>query len=846
MKPTIEVLIGSPLTGDEADFLTRLFADLSGQDALILANFEITKAGRSRQIDFIVITNTHSELLEHKALRGPVIGTDNGPWKLTNTSGQLVPYPGENPWVQASQAKYLLSDVMFKFSEKAAGVPGPLNKAFYKEFDASVCVYPQLDPGSRVTKGNFKAFVRGYPDCLSAIKLQAIASSWRIPEWRRFAVDALRLRPVTLKQAIDAGALAASDLLEDYRKQLTSSLRSLPLIQMTEDDDYGEKLIEKLLQPDNILLLGPSGYGKTFHLKHLLARLANSAEIPIFVQAKHYTVLGLSTLIERSVAAHYRGSVKDFLQNCNLAGQRIVLIVDATNECPAAHLGDLLDDLKAFVTQSQGRLVVSGHDARHAPLDAIKTTVTMRPLTLSQKKSIYTYYAGTTKGADHLCVGFTNAYDLCLAGKCHQASTEDVSRVSLYERYCRKKLPKECEALCLGFLRSFAATLENSLSFSASRDEFDRLSEAFLGTQSESLVTLDKVRESHLLEVTDESVSFEHELLFMYFRGEHLRRVCDSIDELERALRRPIHRELFEFILPRLTNQSEIARLFWSCTSADVIERALRGGCGDLVRRVIEDECRAAIEAAEADLKNIRVVPHQAQREDGTRLVAMVSVEGNRTWTSFEILLFGALFRAFSDKSWRDRLLGLYFSTEQAVQNTALESAEREGLKFSAVWRETIRCLGVLSGHDELPALQLLHLAKMHQFLMLHPQDAATILDEVYAQLRIEPEREFSLLLLIYGTQELCHISPKVDVDRCIELLRISFSNGSWLTRIDVLNLFRTLEWHSVRENSELRAKIRSELQKFAWLFDDLPPFLAEKARHDPTELGRVSDHGLG
>jgi Nuclease-related domain len=693
MKPTVEVLIGSPLSGEEAQFLKRLFTDLSGQDSLILTNFEITKAGKSRQIDFVVITNTHAQLLEHKALKGPIIGTDNGPWKLTNASGQVVVYPGENPWVQASKAKYLLSDLMFDFAHKTAGVPLPLNQAFYREFDASVCIFPQIDPASQLTKGNFKAYVMGYPDCLSAIKSRSIPSNWRIPEWRRFAIDVLSLRPVTLKQAIDQGVLAASDLLEDYRKQLIRSLWSLPPIQMTEDENYGEKLIEKLLRPENILLLGSSGCGKSFHLKHL-ARLAYGAEVPIFVQAKHYTVLGLPSLIERSIAAHYRGPAKDFLQTCNLAGKRIVLIVDATNECPAVHLGDLLNDVKAFVTQSQGRLVVSGHDAGHAPLDAIKTTVTMTALTPSQKRSIYAYYAGTAEGADHLCVGFTNAYDLSLAGKCHQSSSEEASRVSVYERYCRKNLPKEYEALCLGFLRTFAAILENSLSFSASRDEFDRLAEAFLGSHSESLAVLDKVRESHLLEVTDERVSFEHELLFMYFRAENLRRVCNNIDELERALRRPVHQELFEFILPRLTNQSEIARLLWSCTSADVIETALRGGCGNLVRRVIEDECSAAIEAAEADLQNIKLVPHQVQREDGKRSVMHVSVEDHRTWTPFELLLFTALFRSFSDKSWRDRLLGLYFSTEQALQNAALESAEREQLKFKAVWRETVRCWG--------------------------------------------------------------------------------------------------------------------------------------------------------
>jgi energy-coupling factor transporter ATP-binding protein EcfA2 len=815
MKPTAELLIGSPLFGAEACFLTRLVTDILGQDVLILANFEITKAGKSRQIDFVVVTNTHTELLEHKALQGPIIGTENGPWKLTDATGQVVSYPGENPWLQASQAKYLLSDLMFAFSQKSPPIPGPLNRAFYKEFDASVCIYPQIDPASKLTKGNFKAYVRGYSDCLSAIKLQVIPSSWKIPEWRRFAIEALRLRSVTLLQAIDQAALAASDLLDDYRKRLSGSLASLPPLQTTEDEDYGERLVTKLLRPENILLLGPSGCGKSYHLRHLLNRLVNRNETPILVQAKHYAGLGISNLIQRSVAVHYRGAAKDFLETCNLAAQRIVLIVDAVNECPTAHLSDLSDELKAFVVQSQGRLVVSGHDASQGPSNAIETTVRMKPLTLNQKKAIYACYARTSKNIDHLCVGFTNAYDLSLAGQCHEASPTTISRVSLYERYCRKNLPKEFEALSLGFLRTLAASLERSLSFSVSRDEFDRLADGFMGSEGESLKVLDKLRESHLLEVTDETVSFEHELLFMYFRAEHLRRICgDDIDELERQIRRPIYQELFEFILPRLKNESEIGRVVWSCTNADVIDRALRGGCGDLVRRVIEAECSAVIDAAVLDLQNINLIPHQFEREDGTRSVAHVSVEGNRCWSPFELLLFTVLARNLTDKSWADRLLGLYYSTEQALHNAALNAAKREKIKFKAVWRETVRCLGHLSGNDELPALRLLKLTKMHQLFISRPEDAATILDKAYSQLQGEPEREFSLLLLLYGTQELCHISSKVDVDRCIELLRISFSHSSPLTRIDALHLFRTLEWHSVKENSELRARIRAELQK--------------------------------
>src|ERR1700728_946447 len=155
MTPTLELFIGSPLSGEEARFLKQLVADFSGQNTLILANFEITKTIRSRQIDFVVITDDHAELLEHKHLRGPICGSDNGPWRLTNFAGQVIDYPGENPWSQASQAKFLLSDIMLAFANSGAA-PSPLNRAFFREFDASVCIYPQIDAGSQLTPGNFK------------------------------------------------------------------------------------------------------------------------------------------------------------------------------------------------------------------------------------------------------------------------------------------------------------------------------------------------------------------------------------------------------------------------------------------------------------------------------------------------------------------------------------------------------------------------------------------------------------------------------------------------------------------------------------------------------------------
>ena len=486
MTPTLELFIGSPLSGEEARFLKQLVADFSGQNTLILANFEITKTIRSRQIDFVVITDDHAELLEHKNLRGPICGSDNGPWRLTNFAGQVIDYPGENPWSQASQAKFLLSDIMLAFASSGAA-PSPLNRAFFREFDASVCIYPQIDAGSQLTPGNFKVRVRGYQDCLRGIRSQPIASNWRIPEWRRFATESLKLRPVTLTQAVDSRISAALERLSGYRTRLGESLRAIPPLQTAEDEQYGDALLRRLLTPENILLLGPTGCGKNFHLNHLIIQLNARDQIPILVQARRYRGQDFSTFISQNLAPYHRGSAADFLSACSLAGHRPVLVVDGLNECPKAHVDDFGHGIQAFLTHTEGRLVASGHEPSQLPRpDMVKTVIRMGPLNLGQKRMIYGYYSGASTNIDHFCAGFTNAYDLSLAGKSHGASSQNMSRVSLYDRYVRANVPKHAEALSSGLLRVFAAALEESVAFALPRDAFDRLAEEFLQRQGAS------------------------------------------------------------------------------------------------------------------------------------------------------------------------------------------------------------------------------------------------------------------------------------------------------------------------------------------------------------------------
>src|SRR5580693_9002432 len=107
MKPTIEILIGAPVSGSEAAALRDLVSTLTAP-ALVLANFEVTHGRNSRQIDFVVITAGWAELVELKAITAPVRGGVNGPWQIESSPGRFLPYSGPNPWQQARDAKITL------------------------------------------------------------------------------------------------------------------------------------------------------------------------------------------------------------------------------------------------------------------------------------------------------------------------------------------------------------------------------------------------------------------------------------------------------------------------------------------------------------------------------------------------------------------------------------------------------------------------------------------------------------------------------------------------------------------------------------------------------------------
>jgi hypothetical protein len=437
------ILIGAPLPSNEARFLRQLAADLEGcGGALILANF----TARQRQIDFFVVTASYAAVIEQKDFSGPIFGDLNGNWEFTNQAGEREVYSGENPWVQAVQQKFALSDEMRSFRAQDPSLPAPHGRNFYSEFDAFVCIVPGIHPDSSVTAGNYKAEVRSYPEVLDALQSKAKSRTWSVTNWILFAREHLKLKQVSLGEATDQKIAAATAKVAEYRTNIQSVIGSRlpPLLDVPSSSVRGTGLMRELLGGGATLIVGPSGTTKTFHLQHLAVALAKEGtEVPVLADAKGYRGGPFAPLLRRAAAPLLRGGVSELFDSVRLCGLRSVLLLDAINECPTRYLDELFLGVQAFVRQCDARLIGASHFAIEA-IAAIRPAIIEMSLPDEHEKAvIYAYNARLTPTTNlgYLSGPFTNAYDVAVAGRCHagdraQASLRSPSGPRKYPGYC--------------------------------------------------------------------------------------------------------------------------------------------------------------------------------------------------------------------------------------------------------------------------------------------------------------------------------------------------------------------------------------------------------------------------
>lgn len=704
MTPTIEILISSPVSGSEALALRDFAASLSAP-ALILANFEISCAGAAHEIDFVVVTQTRAELIELKNFTAPVNGGVNGPWRIEKSPGHFVPYVGPNPWEQARDAKLALSDAMHDYASTRLAIPRPAKRRYFEEFDASVTVYPSLMPGSEVRAGNFKAWVRSFPDSLECLNSRPLPlqSGWKVDDWRQFAVDYLGLTPASLVEAVEPAVFRANQLITEYAENLRYS-DIPPLLPAQEQELVGQHVIERLRTNTDVLLLGRSGLGKSFHLEHYRRVCFEFNEIPILLNARYYQ-RDLQKAIYKTVAPFTILAPAELLDAAKKLGRRPILIVDGWNECPVSLQFDLGNDLRAFQLRYDARLVTASQIIPQHDLFAEMDKIEIDPLRVAHKQAIVAFHCGRDNEQipDHFYKQFSTAFELTIAGRCQRDGAVAETRAELYESYVRSSIPS---ISARSVLRKLAWYMGENYKPVILLSEFERAVEHFVEEMGLSLSIADQLLQSRLLEVGRETVAFEHELLKEYFRAEEFLRESPP-EQIPILMEKPKYAGLAEFVIPSARDVAFVRELLEKA-EIRLLDDAFRGRVGNTAKDVICEECRAFLSRCRNHLENIQVEAFLGQLDDGRRFVSAADVVGDSYASDRDRLICTLIAGNLDDYPLQQAFLELLDLGEWALTQASDRAGRALGIRHKAIFQRLV--------HDNVIGS---HSGAVHPFLFL-------------------------------------------------------------------------------------------------------------------------------
>lgn len=808
MKPTNPVYIGAPLTGLEAQFLRTLAQRFAGCDHIILANFLLA----DQQLDFVLVLAAGASLIELKNYSLAIFGDRNGVWEHLDASGAKARSDG-NPYQQALKQKFALSDAMRRFQSSTVGVPRAIGPGFFADFAAYVCVMPAIAPSSRVTRGDFKVRVLGSSDVFSNIEAGGPPSDWSFHDWERFAAEHLHLQPATVESATDARVRHFETALDSYRVRLRALLGAdlPPLLTGGPDALRGAALLERLSQPCNYLLCGPTGTAKTFHLHHLaLALEAGNVELPVFLEAKKYRGDDFWQALRHSSAPFSNEDPKTLLEAAEHFGLRPVVLLDALNECSDNHRADLLKGAQAFVLRYGARVVATSQEALTLSADLVAQVIHAEPPGLSDRRAIYAHHAGVgpQESLDYYCAAFANTFDLTIAGRCHGTGAAPASRADLYDRYVRKSVPQHT-SIVSAVMRRLASRMGEAYALALGRDAFTRTAEAVIEESQAPLVILDDLPKVRFARLSDNYFAFEHESLFDYFRAEDLRRRVASTEELVSELRRPRNRDLIEFVLPRLDRADEVEQVLGIVADAPLLSRVIAGDCGVLAQQVLNRACLRLFDEAMADLARVTLRCETTEREqDGKRVIVDVPIEGHRLWSAFDSLLCEVIASKVNEPAFATRFLELLDATEWTLRSAARSAATEAGVGHRATWSDVVRLYAGTLWGGRLPCGDMLRSLQANFSFSFCPDLRRNLIARVVRQ----PPSDFALAALLIDRQ--AARSPEL-VEENISLVQRSWDSTIPIQRLHGLEFARIMRSAVDKAGPSAATAMRALLEGF-------------------------------
>ncbi|GAA3348617.1 hypothetical protein GCM10020358_67720 [Amorphoplanes nipponensis] len=611
-----EVFFGAPIEDRyELRFLRRVRADLERRDcaARVLANFMV---GRDqRQVDFLISTRHRLVHVELKTADPalPLLGGANGAWEQQLPDGRRRSLE-RNYYRQAHSTTQAISDDMHDLA-RAGDAPRRASK-FYTDIHTVICVNPGVPAGSRLQPYRY-VDVLGYEELLELLCTDGPRLGWSNEHWSAF-IRHLQLMPESINGE-DERHRVSRETVEDYQRRFVAARSrelktfvALPARRGEAIVSDPVELLERAAQrSQTMVLLGPSGTGKTFMATRAAIMVATSGGIPVWVRCDEYQGR-LSHALSRAVAPFTTQAALPLLHTAADLGFPIAVFLDGFNECAPADRQVLLEQLDALRLRLPSAVVITSTEPVDQSDEAAIAVEAMLPDEDGRRALVAAY------GAQDAVSGleaFQTPMELSMAAECGESLRPGATSTELYDAYITRLCSSETTR---AGLRRLASQMDAMMRGSLTIAEVRLLLRRAKASDGNS-IDMDAVLRSPLMTAVQGRAAFTHESLGRFLTAEQLVLDADDGHMLAEALRDVRRTDLPTHVVALEIDAERRRDLLFDLANVKLLRAAARGEFGadtahGIVAKVGAELAQAAARVNEAQLIDVASTPEGLSR----------------------------------------------------------------------------------------------------------------------------------------------------------------------------------------------------------------------------------------
>ena len=565
--PTVDVFLGHPLVDvTEQQFLARLRRDLSDRaiPSLILANTQLGK--RYQQVDFVIVSSGRVAVVELKGWRDALVGGANGRWK--RRLGARLIDAGANPYRQAHECGYALGDEMLNFV-RVSSAKGPSHGGFIAEIDVFVCIYPEINAGSKLERHQWVDAV-GYDELVRRLESPGSRPRWSRQDWDDF------VRHMGLYRDSDDSEPGRRRrqgiaVVDEYCERFAMAHSEPAELVATAVRRHGEimerpNLVDELLAGRDYLLWGDSGQGKTVWASAVAGALARAGHVALWLPARSFAD-NFSTFAARAVAPYSTVTPDDLIASARAAGRHVVFLVDGLNELAPGAVTELIAGVQGMRIYAPSDAALFTAQRPEVPGIPEHHSVELVAPTADERREIVLAHGGDRSIAT--IEGLHTPLELAAAARCAKALDESATSFELLDAYIDETVGGEPPR---AVLRSIAWRMHDELRLSI------RAPDAVRGARRDLRATPEVIRDavsSRLVRQEHGRIAFSHERFAHLLAAEAL--LDRSADGAGAAalLNRPRFGSLTEDVIALEHDEARLSLMLRGLEDASVLVKTL-------------------------------------------------------------------------------------------------------------------------------------------------------------------------------------------------------------------------------------------------------------------------------